>query len=359
MTAIAAQSFPDDLIRAAVRPDCFVCGANGAALYEDLTDRFFGASGHWNFLKCSDRECGMGWLDPMPIEQDIWKAYRNYYTHHDPAGGEPGSRNTPLRAASQSIKRAYIAARLGHSEQKLAAREKLVGILGYLDPTRRADTDFPLKYLPFKPGGRLLDVGCGGGDLLGSMRSLGWETEGVDFDPAAVAAARRKGFTVKLGLLEDQKYPDANFDAVVMSHVIEHVHSPLELIKEVRRVLKRKGRLLMATPNIRSLGHRWMGRRWPFLDPPRHRQVFSPRALMVLTRAAGFTEVRVCTGIRTAAAMLPLAEESRSKSELHFDGTLRPSRVIRIGSRAVAYGENLALRLDPNAGEEITVVAIK
>jgi len=359
MTALAAHAFPSDIIRATARPDCFVCGANGIALYEDLTDRFFGASGQWSFLECSERECGMVWLDPMPIEQDIWKAYRNYYTHYDPLEGQIRARKAGLHAISQSIKRAYIAAQLGHSEKKLSVREQLLGVLGYLDPTRRADTDFPLKHLPFKRGGHLLDVGCGGGEMLGTMRSLGWETEGVDFDPAAVAAARRRGFKVKLGLLEDQKYPDASFDAVVMSHVIEHVHAPLELIKEARRVLKRNGRLLMATPNIRGLGHRWMGRRWPFLDPPRHLQVFSPRALMVLTRAAGFTQVRVCTGIRTAAATLALAEESRSNRELPFDGVLCPSLSMRIASRAIAYGENLALRFDPSAGEEITLVATR
>ena len=301
----------------------------------------------------------MVWLDPMPIEQDIWKAYRNYYTHYDSGERKVGTRNTALHWVSQSIKRAYIAAQLGHAEHKPSLLARTLGMLANLDPTRRADIDFPLKYLPFKPDGHLLDVGCGSGELLGTMHSLRWETEGVDFDPAAVAAAQRKGFKVRLGLLEDQKYPDAHFDALVMSHVIEHVHAPLELIKETRRVLKRGGRLLMATPNIRGLGHGWMGRRWPFLDPPRHLQVFSPRALLVLTRAAGFDDVRVYTGIRTAAAMLALAEESRSKTEMPFDGTLRPSRATRIGSRAVAYGENLALYLDPSAGEEITVVATK
>jgi SAM-dependent methyltransferase len=303
MSAIAAQNFTDEVIRATAQPDCFVCGANGVTLYQDLTDRFFGAAGHWNFARCSDRECGMVWLDPMPIEPDIWKAYRNYYTHYDSAERKIGTGSTALQRASQSIKRAYIAAQLGHVEHKPSVPKRIVGLLAHLDPTRRADTDFPLKYLPFKPGGRLLDVGCGSGELLGTMHSLRWDAEGVDFDPAAVEAARRRGFKVKLGLVADQKYPDASFDAVVMSHLIEHVHAPLELLKEARRVLRRGGRLLMATPNIRGLGHRWMGRRWPFLDPPRHLQAFTPRALKLLARAAGFTEVRVCTEIRTAAAM--------------------------------------------------------
>lgn len=359
MTAIAPQVFRDNSIRAIARPDCYVCGAKGVALYADLTDSFFGVPGSWSFVSCIDPECAMVWLDPAPTEEDLWKAYRNYYTHCEPARNATTSAGAALHAISQAVKRAYIAAQLGHSKRKASILARTIGFLGYLDPTRRADTDFPLKYLPFKNGAHLLDVGCGGGELLRTMRSFGWESEGVDFDPEAVAFALRNGLKVRMGLLEDQKYPDGTFDAVVMSHVIEHVPAPLDLIKEARRVLKREGRLLIATPNVRSLGHRWMGRRWPFLDPPRHLQVFSPRALKLLTLAAGFDEVRVITEVRTAGAMLALAERGRSSSEVPFDGTLPKSLWTRIASRAIEYGENLALYLDRDAGEEITVVAIK
>src|SRR5208282_6300702 len=81
-----ADSFSDDLIRAEARPDCVVCDACGIAMYEELTDRFFGARGRWNFSRCSRPQCGMLWLNPRPLESDIWKAYRNYYTHDDGGG---------------------------------------------------------------------------------------------------------------------------------------------------------------------------------------------------------------------------------------------------------------------------------
>jgi SAM-dependent methyltransferase len=172
------------------------------------------------------------------------------------------------------------------------------------------------------------------------MQSFGWQAEGLDVDPAAVETARRKGLKVRLGSLREQKFPDACFDAMVMSHVIEHVHHPLELLSEARRVLKPGRRIVIATPNAGSLGHRMLGARWPFLDPPRHLQLFTPRALEALVLAAGFTDVRTCTEIRTAAAMLPRIGHSRS------------------ASRILVYAENFAVHFDRAAAEEIALVAV-
>ena len=337
-----ADGLSDDLIRADASPDCVVCGAAGIVTYEELIDRFFGVRGRWNVSRCSSPHCGMLWLNPRPLESDLWKAYRNYYTHEGGGGvtGAPSARRVP-RPVLQSIKRAYIATRLRYSDQQITLRQRMLGPLAYLDPTRRADTDFPLKYLPIGTRGRLLDLGCGSGELLGRMRSLGWQAEGIDVDSAAVEAARRNGFKVQAGSLHEQKFPEGSFDAVVMSHVIEHVHRPLELLAEVRRILKRGRRLVIATPNARSLGHRLLGSRWPFLDPPRHLQIFTRHALRSLVLAAGFGVVRTCTEVRTAAAMLPRIDRSRA------------------AGRLVEYGENLALHFDRDAGEEIALVAVR
>jgi 2-polyprenyl-3-methyl-5-hydroxy-6-metoxy-1,4-benzoquinol methylase len=192
----------------------------------------------------------MLWLDPRPLESDICTAYLNYYTHDDGGGAKS---STPSRgftsAMRQRIKRAYIASQLSRADHEINWSDRMLGLLAYLDPTRRADTDFPLKYLLRRPVGRMLDLGCGSGELLGRMRSLGWQTEGVDVDPVAVEAARRNGFKPRTGSLHEQRFPDASFDAVVMSHVIEHVHHPRALLEEVRRVLK-PGRTLEYGENL-------------------------------------------------------------------------------------------------------------
>jgi SAM-dependent methyltransferase len=333
----------DDLIRTEAWPDCVVCGTRGVPAYTDLSDHFFGAHGSWNVSRCPSSRCAMLWLDPRPLESDIGKAYRDYYTHQDIFDANRAkSSHGVVRKMRQAVKRAYIADRLHYSDRQIAGREKMLSLLAYLDPTRRADTDFPLKYLPIENRGRLLDLGCGSGELLRTMGQFGWYAEGVEVDPAAALAARSKGCKVRIGALHEQKFLEESFDAVVMSHVIEHLHHPLELVKEVRRILKCGRRLVIATPNAGSLGHRMLGSKWPFLDPPRHLQVFRPHALKSLVLAAGFDDAWVArTEIRTAAAMLPRIGRSR------------------IAGRLFEYVENLALHFDRNAGEEIVLVAVK
>src|SRR6266478_976311 len=71
----------DQRIRSAARPNCALCESNGASIYLAQQDRLFDAGGAWNFKKCRNRKCGLIWSDTMPLEQDIGKAYVNYYTH--------------------------------------------------------------------------------------------------------------------------------------------------------------------------------------------------------------------------------------------------------------------------------------
>src|ERR1035438_3992113 len=61
---------------------CYVCGAIGQFFYSNLRDVTFGAGGEWSLKQCPNPECGgMAWLDPMPLEEDVYKAYQTYYTH--------------------------------------------------------------------------------------------------------------------------------------------------------------------------------------------------------------------------------------------------------------------------------------
>jgi hypothetical protein len=71
----------DSEIRSHPCPACYLCGSLGKPLYEGLTDKLFEAPGMWNLRRCVEHGCGLVWLDPMPFEQDIEKAYQTYYTH--------------------------------------------------------------------------------------------------------------------------------------------------------------------------------------------------------------------------------------------------------------------------------------
>ncbi len=147
---------------------------------------------------------------------------------------------------------------------------------------------------PFATGaaapGRLLDVGCGRGDLLAHHRALGWEVFGVDPAASAVAAAARRGLHVHHGTLADHPWPAESFDLIAFSHSLEHIPDPLDALRTARALLAPGGRIAIALPNWASWQRSLFRGRWFHLDLPRHLQHFSPRALRV---TAGLLELEV------------------------------------------------------------------
>lgn len=143
-----------------------------------------------------------------------------------------------------------------------------------------------------KQGGRLLDIGCAAGTfLLGMRRQAGWEVEGVEPSAGTAELARRHGLQVFTGTLEEAHYAGNSFDAVTMWDVLEHVHDPAGTIREIRRVLKPGGILLVRVPNLGSWDARLFGKRWAGLDAPRHLFVFTPPTLRVMLQEQGMEVV--------------------------------------------------------------------
>src|SRR5260370_24130228 len=93
-------------IRSRPCKSCYICGTGGDPLYQYLEDRYWGAPGQWSLKKCRNDSCGLVWLDPMPVQEDIARAYQDYYTHWDAKAATParGFRRRFLR----SVKAAYL-----------------------------------------------------------------------------------------------------------------------------------------------------------------------------------------------------------------------------------------------------------
>jgi len=335
-----ADSQPLSEIRSRPCPTCGVCGSPGEVLYDGLRDRLFGAPGVWTFKRCSRPECGLVWLDPVPLEEDIHLAYASYHTHEN----VPAPRPSRLRF----LKLGYLSHRYGY---RASAAVRVLGMVLYFAPKRRAKVDSQAFYLPAMEQGRLLDVGCGSGQELRWMAELRWHAEGVEPDPAAVQVAREKGLTVHQGTLASQRFPDASFDAVVSSHVIEHVHDPLAFLRESRRILRPGGRLVVITPNIRSWGHRLYRRAWRGLEPPRHLQVFSRLSLAALADKAGFA-ARECSAITRSAGDILLASRRLRRNESASTGGFS-----RLWAGSMALAEWARAYLDRDAGEELVLIA--
>jgi len=269
--------------------NCFLCGGEGVLLYGGLRDRLFGAPGIWSLMQCP--KCQIVWLNPRPLPEDIGELYSQYYTHQ--IADAP---KRSLEGLRKRIKASILRSSFGY---EMEGSSRILGsVLSRIGPLEDI-VGINVRYLKADDRGRLLDVGCGNGFFLDHMRRLGWDASGVELDGEAVSVAREKlGLEVFHGSLEEANFPDGYFDAVTVNHVIEHVLDPVGLLKECRRILRADGRLIVITPNIKSLGCCAIDENWVHWDPPRHLFIFSPEALGTCAERAGL----ILEDLRTTAS---------------------------------------------------------
>lgn len=147
--------------------------------------------------------------------------------------------------------------------------------------------------IPYRGGGNLLDVGCGGGSYLYRLKRWGWNVYGVEPSTAGASQARSLGLNVYQGQIKEAGFRDSFFDVVRLSHVLEHLTDPRGTFCEIKRILKPDGMVYVTVPNARSLNFRLFGENWYGLDVPRHVVSYSPKALRFLCDAAGFEIIRM------------------------------------------------------------------
>lgn len=144
-----------------------------------------------------------------------------------------------------------------------------------------------------RPGARVLEIGFGNGDYCRELLAHGWEVHGVEFDAGMVDHAKNLGVLAYCGTVEQARYPEASFDAVIGWHVFEHLYDPLGTAKEVFRILKPGGIFVVGVPNAGSVERRIFGRNWYALELPRHLFHFAPGTLRTLFEVAGFRDIKV------------------------------------------------------------------
>ena len=130
--------------------------------------------------------------------------------------------------------------------------------------------------------GEILDIGCGTGSFLHSMQQAGWKITGLEPDETARDKAKELyGLIVQSPEVLFQ-LPPSTFDVITMWHVLEHVHELKGYVKQIRRLLKPNGRLLVAVPNYTCYDQYVYKQYWAGYDVPRHLYHFSPDAMINL-----------------------------------------------------------------------------
>jgi len=218
----------------------------------------------------------------------------------------------------------------------------------------------------YRDNNRLLDIGCGAGNLLQAARKNGWNAQGLDVSAGAVQHVRSLGYEVFEGELQDAAFPAQHFDVVTAAELLEHLIDPRPLLQEVARILRPGGLFWTTTPHARGLSGRMLGLKWRCVWPPEHLQLFSIRGLTKLLRDAGFRQLRIQTTGGNPVEIfhaMGAAKSAPKTADQHFDRVTTSYRLneamMQSRSRRVLKNTvNSFLNLS-RLGDSLKVFAVK
>jgi 2-polyprenyl-3-methyl-5-hydroxy-6-metoxy-1,4-benzoquinol methylase len=215
----------------------------------------------FRLLRCL--RCGRLVLDPRPTEAELTASYdASYY-------GEGESKFIgPVEAFVEHFR--GVRARQAHR---------------LISSSARAPSS------PDASGTRpcVLDIGCGSGQFLARLASLGYDCHGTELsEETARRAAAIPGVRLHVGPMDEKTYPPQSFDLISIWHVLEHLPDADEVVRWCRQWIRPGGFLMIAVPNISSWQAGLFHGAWFHLDPPRHLLHFDPASLHGILCAAGF-----------------------------------------------------------------------
>jgi len=270
--------------------NCDLCGSNDVFVKCRVKDRLLGKE---SFFIVQCKKCGLIYTNPRPTPEEIKKYYSDKYScyyHYLPESffSKDGKLSSKLK---NRIKKEYLRIHYGYFPDKKIPKP-LNEIIKLLTMPVKHKTSWIFPH--HRPGGKVLDVGCSTGFYLAKLRELGWDTYGVEINDRAASFGKEKlKLKIHTGTLESAKYPSDYFDAVTLWHCLEHVYSPMNTLKEVYRILKKDGMVIIGTPNIATIENLIFGEWWWAWEVPRHLYHFSKKSIVQFLTKNKFSNIRV------------------------------------------------------------------
>jgi len=231
---------------------CSICG--------EEKKRFIKNEGVWDVVQC--KTCSFVYITPLPTEQFLDLHYQQYLPSDISHIGQWRVMMSDIFLRSLNI----IEARHGSNK------------------------------------GKLLDIGCGYGFFLDLARQSGWSVYGIEPCAHARAYAASKSIKVDSDNLFVRAYKDEMFDVVTLFYVLEHLPDPLRYLKEVVRILKPGGLVLIRVPHTTPIVNFLKILRIPnkLYDVPSHLSDFSPHTLAYVLKKTGFNQIHTFPGGSTS-----------------------------------------------------------
>jgi 2-polyprenyl-3-methyl-5-hydroxy-6-metoxy-1,4-benzoquinol methylase len=229
---------------------CPLCGSSHLIPYKVCKD--YTVSGEtFNIVQCED--CQFVFTNPRPTEAEIGKYYQAqaYISHSDTQKG--------------------LLSWLYHQVRRRALRQKLQLI-------EKRTQDLPKT---------LLDYGCGTGYFLETCLQAGWKVDGIEPDEGARALAKERVHTDLQPSLAQEYFKPLQYSVITLWHVLEHIHTLKETLRNLREHLHPQGKMVIAVPNLQASEALHYGEYWAAFDVPRHLYHFTPKTMQFLLRQVG------------------------------------------------------------------------
>ena len=271
------------------RTGCPLCGHVGHTLVDSQSDLFFGSPEEFGVARCAACDA-LFTIPQLSVEQlrayypDDYRAFSDNLSSSLPDTGAPIS--TYARVSTLYGRLLYDAI-WATGPRRVAARSAAcllrLGALIY--------GAHPPDLIPIPPNSRsYLHVGSGTGGRFLRLKVRGWNVSAVDINRDLL---RR---WVEAGVLTDARYAgieyadfdEGRFDVVFMSHVLEHLTTPIACLEKIRTWLKPQGILVCELPVYETFG--WNARRgFTYYDVPRHVVHYTDRTLIRTLSQAGLS----------------------------------------------------------------------
>lgn len=245
---------------------CRICGQTAAHDRFTFREKMFGTGETFLYFQCATCRC----LQIGDVPADLGPYYPpHYYSFH----------LNPVKL------RGWKAWRHGQRDRWMLTGRGWLGRLMCKRRTPAADIA-SLRRTGVRVDWKILDVGCGRGELLSTLWRAGFR------NLAGVDPYLRDDFVITPGLVVQRKsVSDLNtqFDLVMLHHVFEHVTEPHKALADCRQRIHNEGRILLRIPTVDSEAWDKYGENWVNLDAPRHLFLHSRRSIEFLAAQAGLT----------------------------------------------------------------------
>lgn len=242
---------------------CRICNNELNNKQYTVREMLFGTRDEFNYFKCNDCGC----LQISEIPKDIAKYYpKDYGCHRD------------LLGAADTLRK--IRYNIGILKNKHIPENTL------LDKFIPFRFEYMLKAIKsgyINTSSKILDIGCGSGEVLKYMYNLGY-TDVTGVEPFLENSYK----DIKFHRCFIQEFvTDEKFDFILLDHSFEHMPNPKEVLRCIQYLLSPSGICMIRIPTVSSKAWELFGENWIQLDAPRHFFLYSIKSMQLLCENAG------------------------------------------------------------------------